>query len=50
MKAQLNAVQNGRGAMRVLSMRLQRVPSSELIEFPENEEGYLGKASPPLLR
>ncbi|EIE24279.1 hypothetical protein COCSUDRAFT_41535 [Coccomyxa subellipsoidea C-169] len=28
---------------RLLTMRLQRVESSELIEFPENEEGYLGK-------
>jgi hypothetical protein len=30
-------------AKRAFSMRLQRVPSSELVEFPENEEGYLGK-------
>ena len=28
---------------RAFSMRLQRVPSSELVEFPENEEGHLGK-------
>ena len=28
-----------------LSMRLQRVESSELVEFPETEEGYLGKVA-----
>lgn len=36
-----------------LSMRLQRVESSELVEFPETEEGYLGKVAcfpPNLLR
>ncbi len=33
----------GRDFKRLLTMRLQRVESSELIEFPENEEGYLGK-------
>ncbi|BDA46028.1 hypothetical protein COCOBI_08-1200 [Coccomyxa sp. Obi] len=33
----------GRDFKRLMTMRLQRVESSELIEFPENEEGYLGK-------
>lgn len=33
----------GPECQRLLTMRLKRVQSSELIEFPENEEGYLGK-------
>ena len=36
-------VAKGRDFKRLMTMRLQRVESSELIEFPENEEGYLGK-------
>jgi hypothetical protein len=40
---QLNGEATQRDFKRLLTMRLQRVESSELIEFPENEEGYLGK-------
>ena len=40
---QLNGGAKQRDFKRLLTMRLQRVESSELIEFPENEEGYLGK-------
>ena len=34
-----------RSMKRALSMRLQRVESSELVEFPETEEGHLGKVA-----
>lgn len=34
-----------RSMKRALSMRLQRVESSELVEFPETEEGHLGKVN-----
>ncbi len=43
MLVQLNGGAKQRDFKRLLTMRLQRVESSELIEFPENEEGYLGK-------